>query len=137
VPAATPAPAPTAEPGPTPEPCDGCEEPTTNDAPPVRLTLRLYTVEDGFGNYIANPNPSDPIPIGWYARLDVVGKDADGRETNGSKPIQWFFTNGSLVKVSGNHTHQRRLHVLAAGTVDCWVKQQGVESKPLTLHLGP
>lgn len=136
VPAPTPTPTPAPAPEPTPEPCDGCEEPVGNTEPPVRLTLRLYTVEDGFGSYIPNPKPEDPIPIGWYARVDVTGKDAEGRETNGSRPIQWFFHNEHLVKVSGNHTHQRRLKALAPGFVDVWVRQHGVESNRLSLRIG-
>lgn len=135
-PAPAPAPEPTPSPSPTPEACEDCEAPVSNTNPPVRLTLRLYTVEDGFGQYLQNPKPGDAIPVGWYARIDVTAKDVDNEETNGSKPISWNWTNGFLVKVTGNHTHQRRLKVLGAGTADFWVRQHGIESNRLTLKFG-
>jgi hypothetical protein len=134
-PEATPTPSPSASP--TPEACEDCEEAVTNTNPPVRLTLRLYTVEDGFGKFIANPRPTDPIPVGWYARIDVTAKDVDGNDTNGGRPPTFNWTNGFLVNVGGGHTHQRRLKVLGVGSSDFWVRQQGVESNRLTLHFGP
>jgi hypothetical protein len=141
-PTPVPTPTPTPEPTPTPSPspvddvCDECEEPVTNTNPPVRLTLRLYTVENGFGKFISNPDPHDPIPVGWYARIDVTGKDAEGKDTNGQRPPTFNWTNGFLVDVGGGHTHQRRIKVLGAGSSDFWVRQQGVESNRLTLHFG-
>lgn len=135
VPEATPTPTPS--PSPSPELCDGCEEPVTNTNPPAKLTLRLYTVEDGFGRFISRPDPLDPIPIGWYARIDVTAKDDFGDETNGDRPPTFNWTNGFLVDVGGGHSHQRRMKVLAAGSSDFWVRQQGVESNRLTLHFGP
>jgi hypothetical protein len=132
-PAATPTPAPA--PTPTPEPCDGCEPATVNTARPVRLTLRLYAVEDGLGHFLQNFSALDVIPLGWYARLDVVGKDADGQETNGTGEVEWHFSECCLVKVSGNHTHQRRLKVLEPGYLDVWVTQQGVKSNTISLSL--
>ena len=133
-PTPAPAPEPTPVPSPTPEACSDCEEPVANTNPPVRLTLRLYTVEDGSGRFISNPNPDDPIPVGWYARLDVTGKDEKGDETNGGRPPTWNWTNGSLVSVGGNNTHQRRLRILKAGSADFWVRQQGVDSNRITLR---
>lgn len=137
-PAPPPAPEPTPTPAPTPSPdtCDECEEPVTNTNPPVRLTLRLYSVEDGFGRFIPNPKPEDSIPIGWYARIDVTAKDEHGDETNGSKPISWNWTNGFLVTVTGNHTHQRRLKVLGPGIAEFWVRQHGIESNRVMLRFG-
>ena len=102
----------------------------------MRLTLRLYSVEDGFGQFIPNPKPEDSIPVGWYARIDVTAKDEHGDETNGFRPIQWNWTNGFLVKVTGNHTHQRRLKVLGAGVAEFWVRQHGIESNRVRLHFG-
>jgi hypothetical protein len=136
-PTPTPAPTPTPSPTPTAEICDDCEEPVTNTNPPVRLTLKLYTVEDGFGKFISNPKPNDPIPVGWYARIDVTAKDAGGKDTNGERPPTFNWTNGFLVNVGGGHSHQRRMKVLGVGSSDFWVRQQGVESNRLTLHFGP
>jgi hypothetical protein len=134
-PAATPTPEPAPAPTPTPVPCDDCEPATVNTARPVRLTLRLYAVEDGLGNFRQNFSALDVIPLGWSARLDVVGKDADGQETNGTAEVEWHFSECCLVKVSGNHTHQRRLKVLEPGYLDVWVTQHGVRSNTISLSL--
>src|SRR6185295_19628669 len=76
----TPAPVATPTPDPTPTPCTQglCEPKIVNDSPAARLTLRLYTVEDGQGHFISNPNPDDGIPVGAVARLDATAKDEDG-----------------------------------------------------------
>jgi hypothetical protein len=135
-PAPTPVPAATPTPEPAPEPCDGCEPAVTNRNSPVRLTLRLYTVEDGFGQYIKNPDPAHSIPLGWFARLDVVAKDANNDETNGNEEIVWHFSEADLVNASGNHTHQRRLKAVKAGYLEVWVTQEGVRSNTISLSLG-
>ncbi len=66
---ATPAPTPTPppvdqpSPAPTPPPCNGCEPPVTNTNPPVRLTIRVYKVQDVNGTVLAGIPPS--IPLGY------------------------------------------------------------------------
>ena len=142
--APTPAPTPVPTPAPTPAPggdevdsCDGCEPPVTNRNSPVRLTLRLYTLEDGLGQFIRNPSTLDVIPLNWFARLDVVAKDAEGKETNGNEEVVWHFSDDSLARVSGNHTHQRRLKALQAGYLEVWVTQEGVQSNTIGLTFGP
>ena len=133
----TPAPAPTPTPEPTPTPCtEGlCEPKVVNDSPADRLTLRLYTVEDGLGNFISKPDPDQVISIGWLARIDATAKDADGKETNGLGSIEFFFSDPSLVKISGgNGPQQRRLKVLKEGRLNIWAELDGVQSNTLTLH---
>lgn len=142
-PASTPSPSPSPSPSPTPSPspsanpgpCADCEEPVSNTNPPVRLNLRLYAVEDPYGKTKFNWDPTRAIPVGWTARLDVVGKDVDGAETNGQGDVQFFVSDAPLVKVSGQHSHQRRLKVLEAGELTCWVTQDGVRSNDLQLLL--
>src|SRR5439155_4597362 len=137
VPTATPTPAPAPTPDPTPTPCTQglCEPKVVNDAPAARLTLRLYTIEDGLGNFISNPNPDDGIPVGATARLDATAKDEDGKETNGLGSIQFFFSEPSLVKISGgNGPQQRRLKVLKVGRLVSWAELDGVQSNMLTLY---
>jgi hypothetical protein len=131
----TPAPTPTPTPVPTPTPCTQglCEEPVTNTNPPVRLTLRLYTVESPSGGFTAQPDPGTPITVGHIARLDVTAKDVDNRETIGRGDVEFFYSNPVLVRVFGNHTHQRRLEVLRPGQLDIWATQDGVRSNVLTL----
>jgi hypothetical protein len=134
----TPSPSPSTAPSPTPEPCTQglCEEPTTSTTPPVRLTVKLFTVENGEGRFWSNWDPGQPIPPNYIARLDVTGKDEDGYETNGSEEPEWHVSDPSLVKVTSNHTHQRRLRVMdKGGMLDVWVTQQGVTSNVITLKL--
>jgi hypothetical protein len=99
----------------------------------VRVTIRLYTVEDGSGTFIANPNPGDPIPQGFWARLDVTAKDKDGLETNGSGRVEFFFTSLRSIVVAGGHTNQRRVKAVEPATVDCWAVLDGVRSNTVTL----
>ena len=133
-PTAAPTPAPTPTPG--PEICDECEPIVTNRASPVRLTLRLYTIEDGFGKFVRNPDPLAVVPLGWFARLDVVAKDAEGKETNGNEDIVWHYSDCCLARESGNHTHQRRLKALAPGYLEVWVTQEGIRSNTIGLTFG-
>jgi hypothetical protein len=147
VPTPEPAPAPTptptpvavAAPSPSPSPCTQglCEEPTTNTEKAVRLTLRLYTVEDGLGAFVSRPDPENPIPIGWSARIDATAKDLSGRETNGEGNVRWFVDPDYVVEVSGGHTHQRRLKGLQTGDVKVWATLDGVTSNELVLKFRP
>jgi hypothetical protein len=133
----TPAPAPTPTPEPTPTPCTQglCEPKIVNDSPAARLSLRLYTIEDGHGNFISNPNPDDGIPVGATARLDATAKDEDNKETNGLGSIEFFFNDPSLFKLGGgNGPQQRRLKVVKAGRLVCWATLDGVQSNLLTLY---
>jgi len=133
----TPAPAPTPTPEPTPTPCTQglCEPKVVNDAPAARLTLRLYTIEDGYGNFISNPDPDEGIKVGSIARLDATAKDEDGKETNGLGNIEFFFSDTSLMKISGgNGPQQRRLKVLKSGRLVCWTELDGIQSNQLTLY---
>ena len=138
-PTAVPTPAPpavaTPAPVPTPTPCTQglCEPTVENTAPPVRVTIRLYTVEDGSGTFIPNPSADEPIPQGYWARLDVTAKDKDGLETNGSSSVEFFFSNVRSIVVAGGHTNQRRVKAVEPATVDCWAVLDGVRSNTLTL----
>jgi len=127
----TPAPAPTPTPTPTPEPSG--EPPVVNTSPAVRVTIRLYAVEDGAGNFIANYDPNEPIPTRYWARVDVTSKDEKGKETNGNGAVEFFVSVPRLIEVTGGHTNQRRLKALAPVMVEVWATQDGVRSNTLTL----
>jgi len=135
VPTAAPTPAPVATPSPvpTPTPCPECEETVTNSNPAVRVTMRIYVIEDPGGGYVGNVNPNDEIPVGYTARLDVTSKDVDNRETVGQGPVQFFFSDTGKINVTGNHTNQRRVQGLSAGQIDCWAVQDGTRSNTITL----
>ena len=130
-PAPTPvAPAPTPTPDPTPTPG---EAPVENTAPAARVTIRLYTLEDGNGNFIPNPDPNEPIPTRYWARLDVTSKDEKNRETNGQNSVEFFFSNPRNLEVTGGHTNQRRIRASQPLATDCWAMQDGIRSNTLTL----
>src|SRR5205823_5314353 len=73
--AATPTPpAPTPEPTP-PCPTDPCELPVERDTKPVRITLRLFVVEDPAGGvyqYRENDGGLPIIPVPYRFRLDII-----------------------------------------------------------------
>jgi hypothetical protein len=122
---------------PSPSPCTGCEAPTTNTEPAVRLTVRLYTVEDGLGNFVNHPDPDQPIPILWYARIDATAKDQRNKDTNGEGSVRFFFEPDDVIDVSGNHTHQRRVRGLQTSDVQVWATLDGVRSNVVTLKFRP
>jgi hypothetical protein len=132
-PTATPTPAPAPTPTPTPTPVPSGEPPVENTSPAVRVTIRLYAVEDGAGNFIANYDPNEPIPTRYWARVDVTSKDEKGKETNGNGAVEFFVSVPRLIEVTGGHTNQRRLKALAPVMVDVWATQDGVRSNTLTL----
>src|SRR5258706_10992207 len=103
----TPAPVATPTPAPTPTPEEG-EPPVTNTNPAARLGMRIFVIENPDGSYTGNVDPKQPIPVGYTARLDVTAKDVDNRETTGQSDVQFFFSDLGLVRVTGNHTNQRR-----------------------------
>jgi len=135
VPTPTPAPAPTPIPSPTPCTAGLCEDPTTNTNPVVTVILRLYLVQDQSFEPIYNWNPRDPIPVGYFVRLDVTGKDANGKDTNGDRGVNITFkyNDPSLVQEGGNHDWQRKLLVLKPGDFQAQALFDGVLSNNLNL----
>ena len=92
VPEPTPTPTPAPSPSTAPRPATAVRSRSPTRSRRSRLTLRLYTVEDGFGRFISRPDPLDPIPVGWYARIDVTAKDEFDDETNGERPPTFNWT---------------------------------------------
>lgn len=132
-PVAIPSPTPVVTPVPFPSPTPEGEPPVTNTNPTRRLSMRIFVIENPDGTYTGNVDPKQPIPVGYTARLDVTAKDLDNRETVGQSDVQFFFSDPGLVRVTGNHTNQRRVQGLAIGSVDCWAVQDGVTSNTITL----
>ena len=135
VPVPTPTPVVVASPtpAPTPTPEEG-EPPVTNTNPAVRLTMRIFVIENPDGTYTGDVDPKKPIPVGYTARLDVTAKDIDNRETVGQSEVQFFFSDPGLARITGNHTNQRRVQGLAVGSLDCWAVQDGMTSNTITLN---
>ena len=127
-PGPTPSPVPTPVPTPTPTPTPDticfqglCEAPTTNTNPVVRAQLRLYQLFDENGTWVQpTPDPvkqvvKEPIPLGYTIRLDVVGRDADYKDTLGKQQIEFYYSDPEMVQVSIQSDFQRKLKVLKPG----------------------
>jgi hypothetical protein len=134
-PAPTPAP-PVTQPShaPTPPPCNGCEPPVTNTNPPVRLTIRIYKVQDLNGTLVAGIPPS--IPLGYTVTIDATPKDAGNRDTLGSGTVDFTYSDPTLVDVGSNHGFQKKLTVLGAGLFEVKASLDGIDSNTLVITFG-
>jgi hypothetical protein len=134
-PTPTPAP-PVSQPShqPTPAPCNGCEAPVTNTNPPVRLTIRVYKVQDLNGSMVAGIPPS--IPLGYTVTIDATPKDAGNRDTLGSGTVDFTYSDPGLVEVGSNHGFQKKLKVLGAGLLEVKASLDGIDSNTLVITLG-
>ena len=135
-PAPTPAPPVVNEPShdPTPPPCNGCEAPVTNTNPPVRLTIRVYKVQDVNGSIVAGIPPS--IPLGYTVTIDATPKDAGNKDTLGSGTVDFTYSDPGLVEVGSNHGFQKKLKVLGAGLLEVKASLDGIDSNTLVITLG-
>jgi len=135
-PAPTPTPPPVDEPSPapTPPPCNGCEPPVTNTKPPVRLTIRVYKVQDVNGTLVAGIPPS--IPLGYTVTIDATPKDAGNKDTLGSGTVDFTYSDPTLVDVGSNHGFQKKLKVLGAGLLEVKASLDGIDSNTLVITLG-
>jgi hypothetical protein len=99
-PAATPTPALQPSPSPTPPcPTDPCEVPVDRDTKPVRITLRLFVVEDPSGGvfeYKQDPDGTPIIPVNYRFRLDIIAKDNKNKETKGSGNVIWHWDDNMI-----------------------------------------
>jgi len=140
VPVATPTPTPAPPvaneppPDPTPPPCNGCEAPVTNTNPPVRLTIRVYKVQDLNGTMVAGIPSS--IPLGYTVTIDATPKDAGNRDTLGSGTVDFTYSDPTLVDVGSNHGFQKKLKVLGAGLLEVKASLDGIDSNTLAITFG-
>jgi hypothetical protein len=135
LPTPTPAPAPTPTPSPSATPCPG-ECATTNREPAVKLTIRLFKVTNSSDELQAGFDEDSWFPPGYKLTIDAVAKDANKNETLGEGDILFEVSNPKLVKVGGTqHTFQRKITVLSAGTLQVWAFLDGVQSNVLTFKL--
>jgi hypothetical protein len=143
-PTPTPVPTPTPAPAPTPTPCpDGA---CSNSNAPVRVTLKLYLMWDPAGKLIEpTPDPvrqvlEQPVRVGSKIRFDVVGKDANEKETNGQKNITYIYGEGrNLVEDIGlrEDGFQKDVKVAAPGQFSIYVVFDGVASNSITFTFVP
>jgi hypothetical protein len=143
LPAPTPEPTPTPapEPTPTPDAVAECEDPTTRRTPVVRVFYRVYQCFDPNHQPVACPDPNGgTFKVGSRIKVDVTGKDAQGRETNGvscGEDIFFYFSNENLIDLHVVSNWQRNITVLAPGTMDSQVSFDGVHSNELFFTFVP
>lgn len=138
VPAAPAAPSPSpvaSEPShtPTPPPCTQglCEPPVTNTNAPVRLTIKVYKVQDLNGTVVDGFTTT--FPVGYKVTIDGTAKDKDNRDTLGSGTVDFSFSDPSLVRVGSNHGYQKKLTILDAGVLEVRASLDGIDSNVLEL----
>ncbi len=143
---ATPAPTPTPTPSPTPSPSASpcaaglCEPPVTNTTPVVRVLLKLYQCLDQNKQPEFCPDPLkqvvvEPRVVNHYIKLDVTGRDADQKETNGptgdGEGIYFVYSDPSMVEESILNNWQRWLKIVKPGKWEVYAVFDGVASNSL------
>ena len=137
-PAATPTPAPAPTPTPTPPcPTDPCEVPVTNDAKPVRMTLRLFVVENPSGGvfqYQENADGMPIIPVNYKFRLDVIAKDKKNKETKGSGNMVWHWDDNMIEVENLSNIYHPQLKATKGGPFCVVAEMDEISSNELCLE---
>jgi hypothetical protein len=158
-PVPTPAPTPTPAPAPTPTPtsnpdCVSGGDCPNNTTPVVKAVLRLYKLFDNAGGWVLpTPDPTkghfvEKFPVGFTIVLDVTGRDAENKETQGVKGdgsgIEWFFLvnhqpDDSMVQFAGDPAgpFQHKYLLVKPGTFEVYVGFDGVGSGSLFFEVVP
>jgi hypothetical protein len=135
---ATPAPALAPTPEPTPPcPTDPCEVPVERDTKPVRMTLRLFVVEDPAGGvfqYKSTDDGTPIIPVNFSFRLDVIAKDKKNKETKGSGNVNWNWDENMIEVENLDNIYHPRLRAVRGGPFCVTADMDEVVSNPLCLE---
>ena len=135
--AATPAPAP--EPSATPPcPTDPCELPVERETKPVRITLRLFVVEDPSGGvfqYRENQDGIPVIPVGYRFRLDIIAKDKKNKETRGSGNVLWHWDENMINVENLENIYHPTLRATKGGPFCVTAEMDEITSNELCLEL--
>ncbi|HEX9886161.1 MAG TPA: hypothetical protein VGA70_06720, partial [Longimicrobiales bacterium] len=138
-PTPVPTPAPTPVPTPTPEPSPEAEAPVVRTTKPVRITLRLYAVEDPAGRLVPDyevlPDGTPVIPVNYRFRLDIVAKDNRNRETIGSGNVEWTWDDNAVEVVNMNNIFQPRLRAVRPTRMTAYAMLDDVRSNELEVEL--
>ncbi len=114
-----------------------------------RLPRQHHSRGDNLGGwFLPTPAPTkgvfqEKFPVGFTLVLDVTGRDAQGRETNGIKGdgsgIEWLLDPPSLVEFSGDPAgpFQHKYRLLQPGTLKVYVGFDGVGSNDLRFEIVP
>jgi hypothetical protein len=136
----TPIPTPVPTPVPTPEPEPEGEPPVDKTTPPVRITARLYVVEDPNGrvyDYKSTKEGTPIIPLGYKFRVDITAKDKKNKETMGTGHPEWIYNPENLIDVDSlANEFQPRLRASKAGTFSVYATLDKIESNTITVILG-
>jgi len=146
-----PVPAPTPEPTPEPTPvaspspasCEfgDCEAPTTRRTTVVRVFYVVYQCFDPNQQPFPCPDPNGgTFKVGSRIKVDVTGKDAQGRDTHGvsgGEDIYFYYSDPNLVDEHIVSNWQRNLKILAPGHFDSQVSFDGVPSNELYFNFVP
>lgn len=134
---ATPTPAaPTPEPTP-PCPTDPCEIPTELETKPVRITLRLFVVEDPAGGvyqYRENDGGLPIVPVNYKFRLDIIAKDRKNKETKGSGNVIWHWDENMINVESLTNIYHPTLRATKGGQFCTTAELDDITSNELCLE---
>jgi hypothetical protein len=84
----------------------------------VRITLRLFVVEDGRGGvyqYRETPEGLPLIPVGYFFRLDIIAKDAKNKETRGTGEVVWHWDTDLIDEDNLSNIYHPRLRARRDG----------------------
>jgi hypothetical protein len=137
-PAPAPTPTPAPEPSPTPPcPTDPCEVPVDRETKPVRMTLRLFVVEDPSGGvfqYRENADGMPIIPVNYKFRLDVIAKDKKNKETKGSGNMIWHWDDNMIEVENFENIYHPTLRAIRGGPFCVVTEMDDVFSNQLCLE---
>jgi hypothetical protein len=139
VPVATPTPVAVATPtpAPSPEPTPEGEPPVERETAPVRITLRLFVVEDGRGGvyqYREAPDGTPLIPLGNQFRLDIIAKDKKNKETKGSGNVEWNWDDEIIDPVNLSNIYHPTLRSYRVGRTCVTAELDNITSNELCLE---
>jgi len=134
---ATPTPVAAPSPSPTPPcPTDPCEAPVERQTPPVRITLRLFVVEDPAGGVFEYKQTDDGtpiIPVNYRFRLDIIAKDAKNKETQGSGNVIWHWDDNMVDVENLTNVYHPTLRATRGGSWCATAEMDKITSNELCL----
>ncbi len=114
--------------------------PVTNKNPVVRVILKLYQCLDQNKQPEFCPDPVkqvviEPRQVNHYIKLDVTGRDADNKDTDGptgdGEGIYFVYSDPSFVEERIQTNWQRWLRILKPGKWEVYAVFDGVASNSL------
>jgi len=105
------------------------------DAPPVKLTIKLYSSDPPCNN--GSNEAREPLPLNCPFTFDVTAKAADGCLNDGSRNVQMFYPADLLQKLQrGSNPFVPWFKALADGQATVYATLDSLKSNELTITLG-